>query len=215
MMKLDIPYIPSLDPNDIETAINTLDNEGTRCTVESLNWGDEFPYMPLTTFSVAHNGKYIFIDFFVRCNYLRAVNSTNNSKVCEDSCVEFFVDPKGDGHYWNFEFNCIGAVSASHRTERHNPTRLTDEELGQIVRYASCGTRPFREVEGLFAWNLAIAIPLSLIGIEYDGKPVKMKANFNKCASGTSQPHFLSWAPIATEHPDFHHPEFFGEITLM
>ena len=41
-----------------------------------------------------------------------------------------------------------------------------------------------------------------------------MKGNFNKCASATSQPHYLSWAPIHTAEPDFHHPECFGGIVL-
>ena len=29
-----------------------------------------------------------------------------------------------------------------------------------------------------------------------------------------SQWHFLSWRPIRTEKPDFHRPEFFGEVTF-
>ncbi|MDE5921249.1 MAG: hypothetical protein K2G82_06535, partial [Paramuribaculum sp.] len=31
----------------------------------------------------------------------------------------------------------------------------------------------------------------------------------------TSEPHYLSWAPITTPQPDFHRPEFFGNITLL
>lgn len=59
-----------------------------------------------------------------------------------------------------------------------------------------------------------MAIPLSLLGEEYNGAPIQMKGNFNKCASATSQPHYLSWAPIHTAEPDFHHPECFGGIVL-
>ena len=140
------------------------------------------------------------------------MNYTNNSPVCEDSCVEFFIAPKCDARYWNFEFNCIGTINASNRTERHNPTRLTDSELARIRRYASCGTRPFQEVEGLFTWSLIIAIPLDLIGVEYNGDQIAMKGNFYKCASGSSPPHFLSWAPRDTPAPDVHRPEFFGDI---
>ncbi len=214
-MNLEIPYIAGLDAAHPCQAINILESEGTRRTVESLNWATEFPYHPLTTFSTGHNGEYLFIDFFVRCNYLRAVNEEDNSPVHEDSCVEFFVSPGCDGHYWNFEFNCIGTLSASHRTERDKPTRLTSDELKRIVRFASCGNRPFQELEGLFTWNLLAAIPLDLIGVRYEGRPIEMKANFYKCASGTSQPHFLSWTPIDSPRPDFHRPEFFGDITLL
>lgn len=209
-----VPFVPELDDMSIDNIENMLEERGERRTIESLNWPDEFPYHPLTVFTAAHSAKYIYVEFFVRCNYLRAVNYLNNSPVCQDSCVEFFIEPHGDGRYWNFEFNCIGAINASTRVERHNPRRLTDGELDQVKRFASCGSRPFQEIEGLFAWNLIIAIPLELIGVEYKGEPLKMRGNFYKCASGCSQPHFLSWNPIDTPRPDFHQPKFFGDIIL-
>ena len=53
---------------------------------------------------------------------------------------------------------------------------------------------------------------MSLIGIEYNNSPIETMGNFYKCASGSSQPHYLSWNPINTEKPDFHRPDFFGKI---
>lgn len=209
---LHVPYISSLDELETEAVLHALEERGERRTIESLNWREQYPYNPLTSFNIAHSDNYIYIDFFVRCNYLRAVNYENNSPVSQDSCVEFFISPLGNEHYWNFEFNCIGTINASHRSERANPTRLNCDELAQVLRYASCGTRPFQELEGLFTWNLMIKIPFSLIGLKYEGTPLATKGNFYKCASGTSQPHYLSWNPIETEKPDFHRPEFFGEI---
>lgn len=211
---LSIPYLPSLQTADSEEAIKILHSEGTRQVVETLNWKDQFPYRPLTALSIAHSGKSIFIDFFTRCNYLRAVNYENNSSVHQDSCVEFFVSPKGERPYYNFEFNCIGTIHAACRQDRHNGAPLSDEQLAKVKRYASCGTKPFNELEGIFSWNLLVEIPLELIGVTYEGKPIEMRANFYKCADLTASPHFLSWAPIDTPEPDFHRPEFFGDITL-
>lgn len=211
---LSIPYIKELDENNLDDAIRQLHENGRRQVVETINWKDQFPYAPLTAFGIAHNDTHIFIDFFVRCNYLRAVNSENNSHVHQDSCVEFFVAPKGEKPYYNFEFNCIGTIHAACREDRHNGTPLTDEQLNRVKRLASCGTKPFEELEGMFSWNLIVAIPLDLIGIKYEGKPIDMRANFYKCADMTAAPHFLSWAPIDTPEPDFHRPEFFGDITL-
>lgn len=211
---LHIPLIPELNGMEPDQVIKTLDERGTRQTIDTLNWKAEYPYKPLTAISIAHSGTHIYIDFIVRCNYLRAVNYQNNSHVHQDSCVEFFVAPHGTTPYYNFEFNCIGTIHAAKRTDRHNGTLLSDEQLAQVVRIPSCGTRPFEELEGMFSWNLLVEIPLSLIDIEYEGKSIEMRGNFYKCADLTTTPHFLSWAPINTPAPDFHRPEFFGKIIL-
>lgn len=217
MKSVNVPYIRQLDELASADDIMTLmERSGNRCTIDSLNWPEIFPYQPLTTFTIAHTGKHIYIDFFVRCNYLRAENYKNQSAVSQDSCVEFFVSPNlSDCQYWNFEFNCIGTINASHRRERNNKTPLTDAELATVRRYASCGTRPFREMEGMFAWNLLVAIPLQLIGIEYKGAPIEMRGNFYKCASATEAPHYLSWNAVGGDKPDFHRPADFGIITLL
>lgn len=213
---LIIPRV-SIDPDaQPDRIINILDEKGVRGMIDSNNWPLAYPYTPLATFAAAHTGATLYIDFFVRCNYLRAVNSAEQSPVSQDSCVEFFVQPEAGGEYWNFEFNCIGAINASHRLERPTPVRLSHDELERIYRYASCGSRPFCEVEGLFNWNLLVAIPLDLIGVDATAGPVQLRGNFYKCASAASQPHYLSWNPITTAAtPDFHRPECFGSITLQ
>jgi hypothetical protein len=215
MKSISAPFVPQLDElttaDDISAMLDTM---GTRTQINSLNWPDQFPYAPLSTFTIAHTAKTLYIDFFVRCNYLRAENFENQSPVSDDSCVEFFVSPTCDNHYWNFEFNCIGTINASHRSERKNPTRLNAEQLASVRRYASCGTRPFREMEGMFAWNLLVAIPLDLIDVKYEGKPIEMMANFYKVAAATSAPHFLSWNEVHSETPDFHRPCDFGRLIL-
>ena len=212
---LALPRLDNLDELKGSNAIIALlDDKGVRSDINCVNWPASFPYRPMTSFSAAYTKTGIYVDFLVRCNYLRAENYENQSPVSQDSCVEFFIDPACDGHYWNFEFNCIGTINASHRIERPNPTRLTDDELAQVRRYPSCGIRPFCELVGLFTWNLLVFIPFSLIGLDGENLPSKVRGNFYKCASATSEPHYLSWRPIQTEKPDFHRPEFFGDITF-
>ena len=211
---LSIPYLPQLDNLSPDEVIQLLDEKGQRQTIENANWPEEYPYKPLTVFSIAHSGKAIYIDFVVRCNYLRAANYENNSHVHQDSCVEFFVAPNGRQPYYNWEFNCIGTIHAARRMDRNNGELLGDDQLAQVRRYASCGNRPFEEVQGMFTWNLLVEIPLSLMDVEFKGEPIDMMANFYKCADLTSSPHFLSWAPISTPEPDFHRPEFFQPIRL-
>lgn len=213
---LEIPYLTELDGNPgVDGILSLLDKFGTRKSISCVNWKKDFPYQPLTTFSIAHSKTKLFIDFFTRCNYLRAENYSDQSPVSEDSCVEVFIMPRPETReYWNFEFNCIGAINASRRVERPHPTRLSSGELASIKRFASCGSRPFRELEGLFNWNLLVEIPFELMGVVYEGHPIEMLANFYKCASKATQPHYLSWSPIESEKPDFHRPEFFSKIII-
>lgn len=212
--KITLSRIDSLDSlrGDADALTALLDDKGVRGQISHVGWPGLFPYRPMASFSAAYSASALYIDFLVRCNYLRAENYLPQSPVSEDSCVEFFVEPRPGGEYWNFEFNCIGAVNASHRLSRPAPTRLTEAEISTILRYPSCGTRPFRELEGLFTWNLLVSIPFTLIGLDAGNLPEKMRGNFYKCASATSEPHFLTWNPVFTERPDFHRPEFFGDI---
>ena len=210
-----LPYAPQVENHNISEVAGLLGENGVRLSVESLNWPEEYPYRPLTVVSAAHSGEHIFIDFLVRCNYLRAVNYTPNSPVSEDSCVEFFVtEADRPDSYLSFCFNCIGTIQAA----RHTPEGiefLPADEISRIKVYASVGTRPFQEVEGSFIWSVTIAIPLDLLGVHYEeGREVALRANFNKCASATSQPHYLSWAPIVSEHPDFDRPDCFATLIL-
>ncbi len=210
-----MPYVEALNGcKTVADATAILESEGVRVTVDCLNWPKEYPYHPLTVASLAHNGERLFIEFFVRCNYLRAVNTENNSAVYQDSCVEFFLAPHGRTPYVNFEFNCIGTLNAARRMDRHTATPLSDEELDKVERYASCGKRPFQELEGLFSWSLTASIPLSLLNLKWEGKAIELMGNIYKCADLTSHPHYLSWAPIDTPAPDFHRPEFFRPIIL-
>ena len=213
---LVIPRIDALDDiNDSDAIIAILDDKGSRGDISHVDWPQVSAYRPMASFSTAYSAKYLYIDFLVRCNYLRAENSANQSPVSEDSCVEFFVSPGSSTEaYWAFELNCIGTINAAFCTRSNECAQLPGELLQKIGRYASVGNRPFQEVEGSFIWSVVMAIPLEILGIEYNGKPVSMRGNFNKCAEATSQPHYLSWAPIKTPAPDFHRPEFFGDIIL-
>lgn len=212
---LHIPLMESLEGMPLEEVGNALEDSGCRFSVESLNWPKQFPYRPLTVVTAAHTSSTIYMDFLVRCNYLRAVNYSDNTPVSEDSCVEFYLQPDPtDGPYYTFEFNCIGTLNSAICQQSRQCRPLPPDLLAKVGRYASVGTRPFQEVEGSFIWNVVVALPLELIGVHYHGTPIEMAGNFNKCASATSQPHFLSWAPITTDTPDFHRPDFFGKIIL-
>lgn len=193
---LSVPRINGTDDLSSDTLMSALEEQGVRQTIDSLIY-PEYTYHPLTTVSLAHDAEHLYADFFVRCNYLRAINYETNSPVFEDSSVVICIQPDPSvEEYYYFEINCIGTVAGCIRRPGHPAERIPAEKLQTIKRTPSCGTRPFRELEGLFAWNIFVEIPLDLIGLSGRTFPIKVKGNFYKCASGTSQPHFLSWIPV-------------------
>lgn len=215
MKNLTVPYIPDLGGISPERRAEILESEGGALKIDVNNWPELFPDSPETIVRIAHDGKNLYVDFNCSDYNVKAEVAENLGPVASDSCVEFFVMPDAaTGRYWNFEFNAIGRKNVSTRIVRSEPRRLTSEELDSIHVVTSEGTEPFPEKTGPRNWWLRAVIPLSLIGVKYEGSQVAMAANFYKCAGRTSTPHYLSWNPIESEKPDFHRKEFFGTLTL-
>ena len=186
------------------------------CVVDKVNWPESFPEKPEVKVEFRNDSEALYLHYFVKGEQLRAVTTEDQGPVWEDSCVEFFCQVPGDRHYLNFETNCIGAMVASRRlgkTEDAQP--FPPEEMARIERRCSFPREAFEEKDGLFEWEVELRIPLDLIFREQ--KPVfpqPLRVNFYKCADKTKKPHFLSWQPINLPTPNFHCPQFFGEIEL-
>ncbi len=223
---LQIPYQEVLANKSLAEVNNLLNILGAKTTIDSLNWPELFPYKPATNVYLAYTADHIFVKWHVVGLNLRAVCTQDFERVSADSCVEFFCQMPGDNHYFNFEFNCIGIATASYRLGRADDVvRLTPDELSQVLRYSSLSCEPFEEKEGEFTWELCVAIPFSLLQAK-SGSNINLshtegnekraiRANFYKCADLTTTKHYVSWQPIPTDKPDFHRPEFFGEIHLL
>ena len=211
-MECEIKQLPQLDRMPLQHVGAYLDANVEHQLIECVNWKDDFPYKPSTSFVIAVSSTRLYVFFSVISKDLRAVNAEDLSPVAQDSCVEFFMQVPGCEEYWNFEFNCIGTLNVSHRVERPAPTRLLPEELSSIKRYASCGNEPFEEQEGTFCWDLTVSIPLELVGLDADNLPEFIKGNFYKCGSKTAHPHYVSWNAIESTNPDFHRPDCFGKL---
>ncbi len=213
MKRVIIPFIESLNNIKIEDAGDILDNEGKREAIDKLNWPDQYPYRPITTFNIGYSSDALYIKYNVHGGMLRAIYTNDQEPVYEDSCVEFFCKKPEEDYYMNFEFNCIGTCLATKRKSRNDDIQpYTKDQLQLIQRHSSLGRRTFKEMEGMFTWGLVVKIPFVLMDFKAGEVPDKLSGNFYKCADGTESPHYLSWSPIKTETPDFHCSEFFGEL---
>jgi len=132
--------------------------------------------------------------------------------VHEDSCVEWFANfmPDQGNQYFNFEVNANGCMNVSFGTGRHDRVRLSEKDVESLNIYT---------IIGKFTWEVEYTVPFTLIKKYYpayerkDGKNIK--ANFYKCGDKTEYPHYGMWSKVEVKNPDFHRPEYFGEIELV
>lgn len=208
-----VPRIAGLESMDYERLAAAMETGASRNYIACVNWA-EYPYAPVAAFDIARSDTHLVIRYFVRGEGIRATYARDGEPVWRDSCVEFFVREPGSECYYNFEFNCIGTCLAGYGAGRNGRTPLPDGQLERIVRHASPGREPLGEKSGIQAWELIVAIPFELFGADPERLPETLRANFYKCGDDTPIPHFVSWNPIDAPSPDFHLPEFFGEIRL-
>ena len=209
MKRLSVP-LADFENQDLDTV---LELSGARFDVDCVNWPEAFPYAPLCGGRIARTQDALVVDFRVSGLDLRARNTEDNGRQWEDSCVEVFIQDPEDGNYYNFEINALGKVLACTGPDRHNRTPRPVEEMEDILRFSQMEGGPL-EQEGIHTWRVGVIIPFYLIGIDPENLPRSIKANFYKCGDKTAHPHFLSWSPVETPKPDFHRPEFFGELIL-
>lgn len=212
MSELKIKSI-SLSAADIqEDAERMLESQAERNNIGTINW-QEYSYKPDVTFRIAHTGNEIWLKFYVAEKCIRAVETRINGDVYKDSCVEFFIS-FDNRNYYNFEFNCIGTRHLSYGPGRGNRTRINPEIVEKIKANSTLGSEPFDNKTGDFEWEMMLRIPVEVFDFDTINNLKGMQAtgNFYKCGDMTDEPHFVTWNPVKTEKPDYHRPEFFGNL---
>lgn len=217
MNKIQIPRIVSLPTVAAEVpALLDASNVAFQ-PIASVNWPTEYPYCPEAVFRMAWCPDGLVLHYRVSEQSVRAHYAEDGGKVWTDSCVECFVRNADDDTYYNIECNCIGTLLAASGEGRHDRVPVAPELRSAVLRWASLGKETFEERKEPIVWEVALVIPAQLFAVQ----PLRLeagtvlRANFYKCGDELSVPHFLSWNPIEVSQPDFHRPEYFGELELM
>lgn len=179
-------------------------------------------HRPETRFRVLHDATNLYVQFEVSDRYVRAVQTAYQAPVCTDSCVEFFVRPKADKGYFNFEVSAGGALLLYYVED---PTRTPNGLKGftpvpeawgrQVVIRSSLPAVVDPEIAGPVTWSVRYQVPFALFEAfvgEVGRREAVWRANFYKCGDKTSHPHWLSWSPVSALN--FHLPECFGELAI-
>lgn len=168
-----------------------------------------YPYKPQVQFAIAHSNKCIFLKYFVDEKFIMAAVGNTNGAVWEDACVEFFVS-FDEKEYYNLEFNCIGTCRVGFGKEKKQRELIAREAISKIKYGVFINNQHPDNIH----WELTVAIPPEVFTHHnihsFEGE--KYKANFYKCGDGLQDPHFVSWSDIKSPQPDFHLPQFFGDL---
>jgi len=183
-------------------------------SIDNVNWPEAYPYKPKVEFAAAHTGDALLLHYRVEEQSVRAVAKQDHEHIWEDSCAEFFIMPAEDGIYYNIECNCTGKLLVAAGKDRNERKPAPADVMQGIDRWASLGKEPFDTRQEPTKWELALRLPTSTCFLHklesFEG--LTAKGNAYKCGDCLPVPHFISWNPIKTENPDFHRPDFFGQM---
>ncbi len=131
-----------------------------------------------------------------------------NSQVCEDSCLEFFINanPENDNRYFNFEISASGAFLVGFGSDRYDRGNIYDVDPEIFCVETKV------DDDG---WCAKIFIPYEFLEGRYGSAlGTEFKGNFYKCGDNTPVPHYGTWAPVKSDQPDYHRPECFGTFVI-
>ena len=181
--------------------------------------GEPPVHRPDVRVKVAYDPEAVFLVFRVEDRYVRAVATEYQGRVWEDSCVEFFFTPGTDLRegYFNLEMNCGGTALFHHQKERgRDVVPVAEADFNRLQVAASLPQVVDPELEGPVTWTVEVRLPVEVLEkyapLVRPGPGAVWRGNFYKCAEKTSRPHWLTWAPVGWPRPNFHLPEFFGEL---
>ena len=156
-----------------------------------------------------HDGERLHVRMEAQERDIRATLTGPLEPVCQDSCLEFFFAPDpADGRYLNFEWNPLGTLYLGFGLGRGSRVRQAPEDARALL-----SPRPFTTAQG---WGIEFGIPASLIRLYWPGFTLSGEAagNFYKCGDRTATPHYLAWAPLSSDAPDFHRRKDFGRLVF-
>lgn len=181
--------------------------------IEDYIW-IENGYKPKVEAQVCYNNSNIFVRFISYENTIIARFTKINDPVHKDSCVEFFVNlyPNKTNAYFNFEVNPLGTMYVGFGA-LGDRNKLSAEDIQLIEIFATVKTPVIGEYDN---WEVIYKIPLSLFakyyGLKFNGDSAR--ANFYKCGDETKFEHYGVWNNVSSNKPNFHLPEYFGDLVF-
>lgn len=183
--------------------------------IEKYLW-IENNYQPKVEVKICYSNSCFYLYFKVFEDEITAKFTKINDPVHKDSCVEFFINlfPLKTKEYFNFEINSIGTIHIGFGAVG-NRISLPITDIKKIQIESTLNFPIIGQYEKDY-WEVYYKIPISILE-KYYGIPFKSenaKGNFYKCGDETKYEHYGVWNNIQSVKPNFHLPEFFGDLSF-
>ena len=215
MSNISVPYLSSINDNTALQGISMVLDGLERNKIQRAPW-PEYSGNPEVSFAVAYTNRSILLKYYVHEKSIRGLHSMVNTPVHEDSCLEFFISFDDGVEYYNLEFNCIGTCLFGHGKEKEHRKMMREETISKIKRLIVIEHAVNGNNNPVY-WELIVVIPMEVF-VHHNITSLRgrhCKVNFYKCGDRLPQPHFLAWNNIIATSPDFHLPEFFGNMHFV
>lgn len=177
--------------------------------IDNYLWSDVRSIVPTAQLAWNEDGLYVRMEAKeadILCRFDGILDPVHR-----DSCLEFFFCPESEGdRYFNFEVNPNASFYVGYGRTSPARCRLYRTDWKNIL-----DAKPFRTETG---WGIAYHIPADVIRWFVPDFQLKagmtIRGNFFKCGDDTAQEHYMSWNSVDVPNPNFHLPEFFGNIIL-
>lgn len=197
----------------VKKAVHSFSWSETECgKINVFNWEKFTGYDPQAEFQMIHDDKNIYIRLTAHNDYIVSKCKNINDMVCGDSCMEaFFTIPSKPDTYFNFEFNSAGVMFLGCGKSRSGRTTVDPEIIKKYVTVMAEADKIPQNQRGKWQVTAIINKELFPVLVGEEFTPGKARGSFYKCGDRVI-PHFIAWNKIGTDHPDFHTPEYFGDI---
>jgi len=180
--------------------------------------GEKPLFFPRTEVKMLYNDEYLYIIFQVHDKYVHSVIRNFNGLVYEDSAVEFFfsTDNRHPEAYFDLEINCGGTPLFCFVPRKKE---FTGEDINKITIAHSMPDVVDPEITRGVTWTIECKIPFRVLeNYSAMSRPKTgdcWKGNFFKTAGKGSNPHYITWATVESDKPNFHLPRFFGKLKFI
>ncbi|HLA57334.1 MAG TPA: carbohydrate-binding family 9-like protein [Puia sp.] len=188
--------------------------------VELTNYMGQIPaFRPVVHAKMMYDQENLYVIFQVNDRYVHSIIEEYNGPVSSDACVEFFFSPDTSypERYFNLEINAGGTpLMAYHIFKQKEYQKFSAEDFKKIEIAHSLPKKVDPEIATPVVWTVEYKLPFAVLekyGVVSHPKPgVVWRANFYKTASKSSNPHYMTWSFVGNPEPNFHLPQFFGQL---